>query len=173
MTWTPRRVVTGHDEHGKSVFVSDGVPPVATRRDEEHVAFFEIWNTSAMPAPIAANEPEPTDRPVKVPPEPNGTIVRINEFGPGARSPMHRTETIDYGIVIEGEIFLMLDDSEVHLRAGDVVVQRGTDHRWENRSESVTRMAFVLVDGAFSGELEALLGPESLTHVMREPLADA
>jgi uncharacterized cupin superfamily protein len=74
---------------------------------------------------------------------------------------MHRTRSIDYGIVLEGEIYMILDDSEVHLRAGDIVVQRGTDHAWENRSNQVARMAFILVDGAFSDELRAKL-PEKL-----------
>ena len=67
---------------------------------------------------------------------------------------MHRTESIDYGIVLEGEITLVLDDSEVTLHAGDVVVQRGTDHAWANRSDAVTQVAFILVDGAFTPEDE-------------------
>jgi uncharacterized cupin superfamily protein len=74
---------------------------------------------------------------------------------------MHRTRSIDYGIVLEGEIYLILDDSEVLLRTGDVVVQRGTDHAWENRSDRVARMAFILVDGAFSAELRQIL-PDKL-----------
>jgi uncharacterized cupin superfamily protein len=73
---------------------------------------------------------------------------------------MHRTRSIDYGIVLEGEIYMILDDSEVRLRAGDVVVQRGTDHAWENRSTQVARMAFILVDGVFSDELRAILPPQ-------------
>lgn len=76
---------------------------------------------------------------------------------------MHRTETIDYGVVLEGEVWLVLDDgSETRLGAGDVVVQRGTDHAWDNRSSYVTRMLFVLVDGAFSDDLRAALGPAEL-----------
>jgi uncharacterized cupin superfamily protein len=66
---------------------------------------------------------------------------------------MHRTETIDYGIVLEGEIWLVLDDSEVLAKAGDVIVQRGTDHAWANRSDKVCRVAFILVDGKFTDEL--------------------
>jgi quercetin dioxygenase-like cupin family protein len=83
---------------------------------------------------------------------------------------MHRTRTVDYGIVIEGEMVLVLDDSETVLRAGDVVVQRGTDHRWENRSGAVARMVFVLVDGAFTPELAGLLGQEALGSLMSSPL---
>jgi len=75
---------------------------------------------------------------------------------------MHRTESIDYGIVLEGEVVLSLDDSsETLLRPGDVVVQRGTDHAWENRTGEAARMVFVLVDGRFSDELKALL-PDDL-----------
>ena len=83
-------------------------------------------------------------------PAPNGTTLRINEMPAGASSPMHRTQTVDYGIVLDGEVVLVLDDSETVLRAGDVVVQRGTSHRWENRSGATARVAFILIDGAFA-----------------------
>ncbi len=167
--WAPRRVVTGHDAAGTSVFLSDGAPPVV-RTAPDGALFYEVWNTGAMPAPIAADEPEPTERSLTVPPDPNGTKIRINEFPPGAVSPMHRTQSIDYGIVIEGEIMLVLDDSETVLRAGDVVVQRGTDHRWENRSGAVTRMAFILVDGVFTDDLKASLNAGVLDSLMDDPL---
>jgi quercetin dioxygenase-like cupin family protein len=156
MTWTPRRVVTGHDDAGKSVFLSDGAPPVI-RTAAEGAVFVELWSTDASPAPVAPAEPEPTERDLTVPPGPSGTKIRINEIPPGAASPMHRTETIDYGVVLEGEIVLVLDDSETTLRAGDVVIQRGTDHRWENRSSEPTRVAFILIDGTFTDDLRALL----------------
>lgn len=68
---------------------------------------------------------------------------------PGRHPLMHRTESIDYGIVLSGEIVLLLDDSEVHLKTGDVVVQRGTVHAWTNRTNEICRMAFILTDGAF------------------------
>ena len=161
MTWTPRRIVTGHDEAGKSVFLSDGAPPVI-RKAADDAVFVELWSTDATPAPVAATEPEPTERDLTVPPGPSGTKIRINEIPPGAGSPMHRTETIDYGVVLHGEIVLVLDDSETVLRAGDVVIQRGTDHRWENRSDDVTRVAFILVDGAFTDDLRASLGDADL-----------
>jgi len=71
-----------------------------------------------------------------------------------ARHPlMHRTESIDYGIVLSGEVTLLLDDSEVHLKAGDVVVQRGTIHAWTNRTAQTCRMAFILTDGKFDPDL--------------------
>jgi uncharacterized cupin superfamily protein len=75
---------------------------------------------------------------------------------------MHRTQTVDYGIVLDGEVVLVLEDSETVLRAGDVVVQRGTSHRWENRSATPARVAFILIDGAFTAELRDALGADRL-----------
>jgi len=167
MTWAPRRIVTGHDVTGRSVVLSDGVPPVRREVPDAGVSFFELWNTNGAPADISAAEPEPTERPLRVPPTPQGTVVRINQFLPGRlspaglQSPVHRTETVDYGLVLEGEMWLVLDDTEVHLHAGDIVVQRGTDHAWANRSDQVARMAFILVDGRFTTELDQLIGPEA------------
>jgi quercetin dioxygenase-like cupin family protein len=170
MPTVPRRVVTGHDEHGRSVFSHDGAPPVTTAAPDGAL-FYEIWATDAAPAPIAAAEPDPTtQRSLTVPPGPNGTKIRINEFPPGVVSPTHRTESVDYGIVLDGEVVLVLADSdqqstETVLRAGDVVVQRGTSHRWENRADRSARMAFVLVDGAFTAGLRTKLGDDiSLLH---------
>lgn len=77
-------------------------------------------------------------------------------FGRGGHHPlMHRTETVDYAVVLEGEIYLLLDDSEVKLSAGDVVIQRGTNHAWSNRSGKPVRMLYVLIDGEFDPELAA------------------
>lgn len=160
----PRRVVTGHDAQGVSVVLSDGAPPVHRELPGSGVSFYEIWNTQASPAPITPREdPDPTIGEVRVPPPPHGTKIRINEFPPGQlderglQSPIHRTRSIDYGIVLEGEIVLVLDDSEVTLRTGDIVVQRGTDHAWANRSDRVCRVAFILVDGEFTSELLDIL----------------
>ena len=77
---------------------------------------------------------------------------------------MHRTASIDYGIVLEGEITLVLDDAEVTLRAGDVVVQRGTDHAWANRGDVTAKVVFVLVDGEFDEGLSATLPLDGLMH---------
>jgi quercetin dioxygenase-like cupin family protein len=156
----PRRVVTGHDAGGRSVVLSDGAAPKS--HSIPGATFHELWNTAAAPAPIAAEEPrEPTDRPLVTPPGHNGTIIRIVDFEPRSRSPLHRTESVDYGIVLAGEVTLVLDDcSETALHAGDVVVQRGTDHAWVNETDEPARMAFVLVDGRFTDELAALLPGE-------------
>src|SRR5580698_1575617 len=128
----PRRVVTGHDQAGKSVFLSDGPPPVS-RTAPDGASFHELWSTSAAPAQLSATEPDPATGPVTVPPPAHGTKIRVNSFPPGLVSPVHRTQSVDYGIVIDGEMVLVLDDgAETSLRAGDVVIQRGTCHRWEN-----------------------------------------
>jgi mannose-6-phosphate isomerase-like protein (cupin superfamily) len=169
----PRRVVTGHTTAGVSVVLSDGPVPVSRSLPDDGVEFHEIWNTEGAPVRIVAAEPnEPTERTLAVPPPPRGTKIRINEFAPGhldergLQSPVHRTASVDYGIVLAGEITLVLDDSEVTLRAGDIVVQRGTDHAWANRGETVARVVFVLVDGEFDDELARTLpgGLDGLMH---------
>ena len=153
----PRRVVTGHDAGGRSMVLSDG--PAPRSHPVPGAVFHEVWNTPSVPAPVAAAEPrEPTERPLVTPPDPGGTIIRIVDLEPGSVSPMHRTESVDYGIVLEGEVQLVLDDgSATALGRGDVVVQRGTDHAWENRTGARARMAFVLVDGRYAEELAAVL----------------
>ena len=168
----PRRVVTGHTADGKSVVVSDSAVPVTREIPQDGVTFHEVWNTEGAPARITAVEPsEPTERTLAVPPPPRGTKIRINEFAPGhlneagLQSPVHRTASIDYGIVLDGEITLLLDDSEVTLRAGDIVVQRGTDHAWANRGPVPARVVFVLVDGEFDPGLAATL-PGGLNGLM-------
>jgi mannose-6-phosphate isomerase-like protein (cupin superfamily) len=164
-----RRVVTGHDQAGRSIVLSDGEPPQFHSRQGGPADFIEIWNTGGVLAPIRAVEPaEPNDRGTDLGPGGPGTVIRFIDVRPisagGTRTPMHRTATIDYAIVLEGEIVLILDeDKEVVLKAGEVVVQRGTDHAWENRSGAITRMAFIHVGGEFDGELKARLPAMKLT----------
>ena len=169
MPTIPRRVVTGHDDGGRSVFTVDGPVPVA-RTAPDGALFYEVWATDAMPVPIGGTEPDPTLDALTVPPAPNGTKIRVNEFPPGVVSPVHRTQSLDYGIVLDGEVVLVLDDSETVLRAGDVVVQRGTSHRWENRSGTTARMAFILIDGAFTVELLDTLGSDVLGGLLQDPI---
>jgi quercetin dioxygenase-like cupin family protein len=148
----PRRIVPGHAADGRSVVLLDG--PVPVTRGVEDATFHEVWRTGSAPTPIRPDEPEPTERALRVGPDAGGgTVIRVIDFAPRGLSPMHRTESIDYGIVLAGEMTLVLTDSEVALRTGDVVVQRGTDHAWANRSDAVARMAFVLIDGRFAGPL--------------------
>ena len=159
----PRRIVTGHDQGGRGRIAQDGPPP-ATRTVADGASFHDMWLTSASPAPIAATEPEPIGEGELLGPPAEGTRVRIVDMPPGARSPMHRTESVDYGVVLEGEITLVLDDgSATAIGPGDLVVQRGTDHAWENRSDGWTRILFVLVGGRFDDALRAMRPPGAVT----------
>jgi len=158
MSPAPRRIVTGHDASGKSVVLSDA--PTPKTLDIGTAAFHEIWITDETPAPIDATQAEPTDRPVRTPPPAGGVMVRFTEMAPRAASPMHRTETVDVGVVLEGETWLLLDDgSETRVGVGDAVVQRGTNHAWANRSDRPVRMLFVLIDGTISDALREAAGP--------------
>jgi naringenin degradation protein FdeH len=158
MSAAPRRIVTGHDASGKSVVLSDA--PTPKTLDIGTAAFHEIWITEQTPAPIAAEQAEPTDRPVRTPPPAGGALVRFTEMAPGAQAPMHRTESVDVGVVLEGETWLILDDgSETRMGSGDVVVQRGTNHSWANRSDEPVRMIFVMLDGAITDDLRDAAGP--------------
>src|SRR3954470_22940706 len=130
----PRRIVTGHDASGRSVVLSDGPNPKTL--DIGTAAFHEVWITDAMPVPITAEEPETTDRPVRVPPPANGVMVRYTEMAPGGESPMHRTETCTVGILSEGETGLLLNKcSEPRIGPGDAVARLGTMQAWANRSD--------------------------------------
>ena len=158
-----RRVVTGHDASGKSVFLTDGPPPQNHPMSGQGVGaeFVEIWSTpEPVPALTSTPASEPNQRAFTIMP-PTGHLIRIIEIYPpsegGKRTVMHRTRTLDYVVVIEGEIVLLLDDSETVLKKGDVVVQRGTSHAWENRSGARALVAFFHIDGAFSQELSAKL----------------
>jgi quercetin dioxygenase-like cupin family protein len=158
MSVAPRRIVTGHDAAGRSVVLSDA--PTPKTLDMGTAAFHEVWITDRTPVAIAASEPEPTDRPVRTPPPVGGVVVRFTEMAPGAESPLHRTETVDVGVVLEGETWLLLDDgSETRVGEGDAVVQRGTNHAWANRSDRPVRMMFVLIDGAVTDALRESAGP--------------
>ncbi len=159
MTKLPRRVVTGHNAAGKSIVLSDGAPPQnhPMRGAEVGADFYEMWNVP-QPVPLLTSTAarEPNDRTFTIMPT-TGHLLRIIDIYPlkagGKRTVMHRTKTLDYVVVIDGELVLVLDDSEVTLRKSDVVVQRGTDHAWENRSDAIARMAFFHLDAEFSNEL--------------------
>jgi len=163
MTAPTRRVVTGHDAQGKSVVISDGPPPQHHPMHGREVGadFHEMWSsTQTVPLLTSVEEREPNERKFTIMPV-AGHLLRIIDIYPpkdgGKRTVMHRTQTLDYAVVIEGEVVLVLDDSEVVLKKGDVVVQRGTDHAWENRSDKMTRMAFFHIDAQFSAELSRKL----------------
>jgi len=131
------------------------------RRPAIGADFFEVWNESSeVPLLDSVPEGEPNDRGFSLMPA-SGHLVRIIDVYPlkdgGERTVMHRTKSLDYAVVIEGEVVLIFEDSEVVLRKSDVVVQRGTNHAWENRSGSIARMAFFHVNAEFSEELLAKL----------------
>jgi hypothetical protein len=169
-----RRIVTGHDKNGKSVVLSDGPPPQNHPMHGSAIGadFFEMWSDtdvvprltsvpSSVPSALPSTEPaEPNDRPLTIMPL-AGHLIRVIDIYPpqmgGKRTVMHRTRTLDYAVVIEGEVVLILEDSEVPLKKSDVVVQRGTNHAWENRSDKITRMVFFHIDAQFSDELLAKL----------------
>jgi mannose-6-phosphate isomerase-like protein (cupin superfamily) len=163
MSGTARRVVTGHDAQGRSVVLSDGPPPQNHPMTGEAIGadFIEMWSTTEA-VPTLAPEPdfEPNQRPFTIMPQ-SGHLIRIIDIYPasmgGTKTVMHRTRTLDYAMVVSGEIVLHLSDIELVLGPGEVVVQRGTDHAWENRGDGITRMAFFHIAGAFSDELLAML----------------
>ena len=163
MTKPTRRIVTGHDKSGKSIVASDGSPPQHHQMRGPSVGadFIEIWNaTTAVPVLGSVEAREPNEREFTIKPV-AGHLLRILEIYPpqagGKRTVMHRTRTLDYVVMLEGELVLLLEDSEVLLQQGDVVVQRGTNHAWENRSDKVARAAFFHIDAQFSEELLAKL----------------
>jgi len=181
------RVVTGHDADGKAVVILNGpLANIVELQAIPGMIFHEVWETGATPA-LVDNGVDPTTGPMIHDPPKNGTRIRFVDLPPDTSymaeadtrmkalfeevnnveglttrsdSPhpmMHRTEAIDYGIVFEGEIFLVLDDSEVHLKPGSVVIQRGTNHAWANRSGQVCRMLFIQIDGRYEPSIAAAL----------------
>src|SRR4051794_40906767 len=210
-----RRVVTGHDAAGRSVFITDAPAPRVYNRAPGSAVVTELWETRAMPADNSGND-EVTDHPFRLAPPRNGSVFRIVEYPPdrervpalaseasgqrgnsivrahsasedareraddtrpepgsSARAVLerqrasaddgsghgaafdrgsprhpgfHKTSSVDYAIVLSGEIYALMDEGEVLLRAGDVLVQRGTNHAWSNRTAAPARLAFVLID---------------------------
>lgn len=141
-----RRVVTGHDGTVAKVLIDS--PASNAKYPSPGTVSTLIWSTDRSPAAIPAGTAieDMGARILGTPPPPNGTRFAVIDFPPGNEPHMHRTETIDYVVVLEGEIEMDLDDSTVKLKAGDVMVQRGTNHAWANRSNSRARVAFVLID---------------------------
>lgn len=165
-----RRVITGHDNDGKAIVVMDGPATNVRERKASGVVSTLLWVVDESPADISGSKDRGA-REIGVAPPPNGHILRIVDFLPAsetgavdnaamlremgltsdaAKPPrhgtMHRTKSIDYALVLEGEIDMLMDDSEVHLKAGDVLVQQGTNHAWVNNTNKPCRIAFVLID---------------------------
>jgi len=169
MVQPTRRVVTGHDAEERAVVLIDGAAPNAKLRKATGLTSTLLWVTDGSPADNSGSA-DAAEREIGVAPPPRGSIFRVVDFPPAAdfgavdntamlremgieagrgdarHAGMHRTKSIDYAVVIAGEIDMLLDGSEVHLKAGDVLVQRGTNHGWVNRGHENCRIAFVLVD---------------------------
>ncbi len=172
MAQPTRRVVTGHDARGRSIFIADG--PASNVNIFEKgggMAVTELWSTPGTPADNTGID-DAGAAPFHLEPEATGTRFRVVEYPPDSvrfaagndagtiqemragadlatdtdRHPgMHRTDSIDYAIVLSGEIWALMDEGETLLRTGDVLVQRGTSHAWSNRTEEPARVAFVLI----------------------------
>jgi Cupin domain len=169
-----RRVVTGHDAAGRSVFVMDGAAPHVYQRSPGSAVVTELWETRCAPADNHGTA-EVTDHPFRLAPPASGTVFRIIQYPPDSarlaalareraegddgsghisaldrgspRHPgFHKTSSTDYAIVLKGEIYALMDEGEVRLTVGDVLIQRGTNHAWSNRSEEPATVAFVLID---------------------------
>jgi len=151
MTLVVRRIVTGHDADGKAVVATDERLTAVSRRIGAHITGCEIWSTDQMPvdnsaAADAAQRAGFVKR-YNYAGTGGGTAFRVTEWAPGHARFTHRTETVDYAILLSGEIDLELDSGEVvHLKPGDIVVQRGTIHTWVNRGSVPAVTAFILID---------------------------
>jgi len=168
-----RRVITGHDEHGEAVVIADDFATnILQRPNRPGVTLTNLWKEAAVPTEYEGAT-ETVEGPLILHPPKGGLIFRTVEFEPedpevlatldgkaafaemgaganiveGARHPfMHRTDSVDLAVVLEGEIDMLMDETEVHLKAGDVVIQRGTNHAWSNRGSETCIIAFVLID---------------------------
>jgi quercetin dioxygenase-like cupin family protein len=138
-----RRVVTGHDENGRAVVKIDEVSKNVVSARPGATACV-VWTTESFPVDNSGDADEAL-RKVGTTLK-NGSVFRVIEFAPGVAPRNHRTDSIDYAVVISGEIDMEIEDSVVHLKAGDVLVQRGTIHNWINRGTKPCVMAFVLID---------------------------
>jgi hypothetical protein len=171
MAWRVRRVVTGHDADGRSSFLMDGLAPnVKEMESMPGVALTDLWETTTSPASNQGNA-DAAARPVKLEPPKAGTLLRIVEFPPDSNwrgkadagrafdsidaghapdhssdDPMrHKTNTVDYIIVLKGEIYALMEEGETLLKAGDILVQRGTNHSWSVRGNEPCIVAAILV----------------------------
>lgn len=142
-----RRVVTGHGADGVTRVMEDA-PAANVRGSKSGGRSMLIWCTDSAPAtmPYGSEFEDMGERILGTPPPKNGTRFTVNDIPPGRTGPMHRTDTVDYVIVLSGELEMRLEQGSVRLGAGDVVVQRGTNHAWINPGPAPARVAFVLVD---------------------------
>ncbi|HEY9530583.1 MAG TPA: cupin domain-containing protein [Burkholderiales bacterium] len=172
MIWRVRRILTGHDAEGRSTFIADALAPnVKEMASMPGLALTDLWETAGAPASNAGDK-DAAARPVRLEPPKNGTLLRIVEFPPdsawrqgadareafksigaghakdrtSADPMMHKTSTVDYIIVLKGEIHAIMETGEKLLKAGDVLVQRGTNHSWSVRGNEPCVVAAILVN---------------------------
>jgi quercetin dioxygenase-like cupin family protein len=143
MALSVRRVITGHDSNGKAIAqIDEVVGNLRVGRPGAMVA--PIWTTEGFPV---NNDGQDDDAQRQVGTTlAGGTILRVVEFSPGVQARNHRTDSIDYAIIMQGEIDMEMDGSMIHLKAGDVLVQRGTIHNWINNGSAPCVIAFALID---------------------------
>ena len=144
MAFTVRRIVTTVDAAGRSVIGSDTVEKAIPGRFDDRVGRYDPWSTDGSPP--ALNGDDPMLKPGRVTPVANGTIFRILEIPPGNDTAKHKTDTIDYYVILKGELYMTLDIGEVLCKEGDVIVQRSTNHGWDNRSGKPAIFAEVLIN---------------------------
>lgn len=135
-----RRIVTGHNKEGKSIIKWDS--EVEAKPGRPGFSQSPLWATKKLPAEMTEEDPNTWELGTSLA---NGSVFRFCRYEPGTAERWHRTDSVDYGIVISGEMWMQLDEGEVHLKAGDVVIQRGTIHNWANRGTKPCIMAFVLI----------------------------
>lgn len=169
-----RRIVTGETDQGQSSIVADGLVQNVFQPPGTSSAAYVLWATGE--AAVPGDDPAPANHSFGFV-SPGGTILRIVDFAPDSdydsratqeflehsdvRSKersrhflFHKTQSLDYAIVLEGEIYAMMDLDEVLMKPGDVLIQRATNHSWSNRSEAFCRVAFVLIDQAAASKPE-------------------
>jgi quercetin dioxygenase-like cupin family protein len=135
-----RRVVTGFNKDGKSCIKWDSaVDPIPGRPGFSNIP---MWATKKLPAEMTEEDPNTWELGTSLA---GGSVFRLARYEPGVQARWHRTDSVDYAICLSGEMWMEMEDGEVHLKAGDVVIQRGTMHNWNNRSDKPCIMAYVLI----------------------------
>jgi quercetin dioxygenase-like cupin family protein len=135
-----RRVVTGHNQKGQSCVKWDSELETAAGRPGFSQA--PLWATKELPAQLTEEDPAQWEFGTTIA---NGSVFRIARYEPGVSKRWHKTDSIDYAVVLQGEIYMQLDAGEVRLKAGDVLIQRATMHNWENRGQVPCIIAFILI----------------------------
>ena len=194
MVWKVRRVVTGHDKDGKSILLRDGpAPNVMEMASMPGLALTDLWETKGSPA-SNDGDADGAARPVRLEPPKGGALFRIVEFPPdtawrgratdareafdsiqaghapdlsSADPMMHKTDTVDYIVVLKGEIHAIVDKGETLLRPGDVFIQRGTNHSWSVRGTEPCIVAVVLVSAKPVGAAKGAAAPKAAAKKAR------